>query len=566
MVPNNPPPRPASCSPTRLVFPLFAVALVLFSAGAAMALARWLKQPEDKPSEKAVRFPAGAFKGWDKPDLVLAFTGQQMGYLLPCGCSKPQVGGLERRYNLIEMMRSAGWPVVPVDLGDVPQYQGPAGLPNQQAIIKYRYSMMAMKKMGYAGVGLGEVEARLGLFSVLGEYALNHPEPRVLAGNLIDAEKNYPDMTRPWWYADVKSADLRVGVTAVVGPQTASRIKELTHGDKKVRFAESSDSLKDIGKQMAKGGVSLPILLYQGPLTRDPMKAATEALACAKAHPEFPIVAHLSDIDEPMTRPTVAQSPSGKKSWVISAGRRGKFVVCIGVWKTGKKDPPFDFKYERVEMTEDFLTPEGQEKGHPITALMEQYTRELKDNNYLERYGQGRHAIQYLPEVKGLEKPGKPTYVGSAACKSCHKKEHAIWEASAHSHAYQTLVDATRPGNRQYDPECIVCHTVGFGFESGFVTAAKTPKLKDVGCESCHGPSSLHVANKDDEEWQKRINPWKYLPPGKREDAIDQMCQKCHDMDNDVHWVDKGDGKGGGFKRKWPLVEHYHSTPWPKKK
>jgi len=571
MEPNTPPepardgtPAPA---PFRLSFPLFALALVLSSAGAATALARWMKQPAEKPPEggPAFKFPARAFRDWTKkPDFVIAITGQQMGYLLPCGCSEPQIGGLERRYNLFEMMRAAGWPVVPVDLGDLPQKDGPAGLPNQQALIKYRYSMMAMKKMGYAGVGLGEIEAGMGLFDVLAEHALNDPSPRVVPGNLIDADKNFPDMTKSWWYADVKSADLRVGVTSVVGPTTAQSIKALVR-DPKVRFAETAPTLDSVWKQMDKGGVSLPVLLYQGPATLDPKKGATEATACAIAYPQFPIVVHLQEEDEPSFRPQVVTTRTGTKSLLIGAGRKGKFIVFVGVWKTGKPATPFEYKYERVEMTTDFVTPKAEEKGHPITELMEQYAKELKEKNYLERYGQVRHNLQVMPEVKGLDVPGKPRYVGSQACKGCHKKEYKIWEESGHAHAYQTLVDAKRPGNRQYDPECIVCHTVGFGYETGFVTVEKTAKLKDVGCESCHGPSSLHVANKNDPEWQKRINPWRHLPAANREAAIDQMCQKCHDIDNDVHWIDKGDGKGGGFKRKWPKVAHYAKAP-PKPK
>ena len=37
------------------------------------------------------------------------------------------------------------------------------------------------------------------------------------------------------------------------------------------------------------------------------------------------------------------------------------------------------------------------------------------------------------------------------------------------------------------------------------------------------------------------------LPANKRDDAMDQMCQKCHDIDNDVHW---------SFKKKWPKIVH----------
>jgi hypothetical protein len=279
-------------------------------------------------------------------------------------------------------------------------------------------------------------------------------------------------------------------------------------------------------------------------------KPATEGVACAEAYPEFPIVLCHSEEDDPPLRPVEVKTKNGSTSLVITVGHKGKFVGVVGVWQTGKKESPFTFRYERVELTEDFLTPKDKETDHPIIALLEEYTRDLRDQGYLERYGQVRHAIQVMPEVKDLRNPGEATYLGSEACKKCHEHAYDIWKKTPHSHAYKTLVDAKMPQNRQYDPECIVCHTVGFGYQSGFVTAEKSPKLKDVGCENCHGPSSLHASNPTNEEWQKRINPWKYLPKDKRKDAIDQMCQKCHDQDNDVTWLHNG------FERKWPKVEH----------
>ena len=154
--------------------------------------------------------PAGLFRGWPKPDLALVLSGEQHGYLLPCGCSRPQYGGLERRYNLMALLRRRGWPVTALDVGDVPQAEGPRKLPNVQGLLKYRYAMESMKEMGYLAVGLGEYEAGLSLFSVLAEYALNNDSPRVLAANLKDADKNFPSQVFPTHVTKVEGSPLKV--------------------------------------------------------------------------------------------------------------------------------------------------------------------------------------------------------------------------------------------------------------------------------------------------------------------------------------------------------------------
>ena len=71
----------------------------------------------------------------------------------------PQKGGLERRHNLIQILRDRGWDVVSVDVGDVAQMEGPAGLPNVQGPLKYVKLMEGLKAMRYTAVGIGESEA-----------------------------------------------------------------------------------------------------------------------------------------------------------------------------------------------------------------------------------------------------------------------------------------------------------------------------------------------------------------------------------------------------------------------
>jgi hypothetical protein len=552
--------RAAPGSVRGLAFKLAALALCLVSALAATGLARWLRpntpaNPEDGGAVAEtgrLKLPPHLFRGWGKPDLVLVLSGQQHGYLLPCGCSNPQIGGLERRYNFVQILRQLGWPVVAVDLGDVsqrslftPQEPGPVMLANEQGLIKYRYSMRALKEIGYAAVGVGEYESFLPMFKALGEYALNESSPRVLVANMIQRDEVFPqhEGLASWTVAKPEGSDLRVGVTEIVGRSVAERIR-----DPKVHFAvedAAAKELKNVLRQM-EGKADVRVLLYQGEKNTAPKgKQPGDAIACAKAFPQFQVVLCLGE-EEPASEPT-----SVGNSLVVSVGHKGKYVGVVGVYRTGKADKPFDLRYQLVEMGEEFLTPKGQEAEQPILRLMEEYTRELKKDNYLARYGQTKHDLQVAAP------PAMPKYVGSEACKKCHESAYDIWKKTPHSWAYQTLVEkAKQPSLRQFDAECIVCHTTGFGYVSGFTDADRTPQLKNVGCESCHGPASEHVKDPLAKNWQALLNPWKAKEnetakeKADREGRIDRFCQRCHDTDNDVTWINKG------FERKWPKIAH----------
>jgi hypothetical protein len=54
-----------------------------------------------------------------QPELVLVLSGEMYGFLMPCGCSRPQTGGLERRAELLARLRGKGWGVSAADLGDL---------------------------------------------------------------------------------------------------------------------------------------------------------------------------------------------------------------------------------------------------------------------------------------------------------------------------------------------------------------------------------------------------------------------------------------------------------------
>src|SRR5882724_6944156 len=82
--------------------------LGLLGAGLTIATsfiaAQWLHSAEESavppPPVVESRPIEDLFRDWPanrKPDVVLVLSGQEHGYLQPCGCSKPQLGGLVRR-------------------------------------------------------------------------------------------------------------------------------------------------------------------------------------------------------------------------------------------------------------------------------------------------------------------------------------------------------------------------------------------------------------------------------------------------------------------------------------
>ncbi len=87
--------------------------------------------------------------------------------------------------------------------------------------------------------------------------------------------------------------------------------------------------------------------------------------------------------------------------------------------------------------------------------------------------------------------PATPHYVGMSACYKCHRPAVEFWQHTVHAQAWKTLVDV----NKQYNYDCIGCHTTGLGRPGGAnLATVEKAGLVDVQCEVCHGPASKHVA------------------------------------------------------------------------
>jgi hypothetical protein len=569
-----------SARPARVAVRLLGVLAVLVAVAAAGGF--WVYTTQQKPTPATDPTGGGKptgtsadikvggvkmFESWpkEKPDLVIVVSGQMFGYLSPCGCSLPQLGGLERRYNLIQELKAKGWEVIGVDVGEIAPAGG-KGIPEQNEK-KYGYAMRALKEMGYIAVGLGKTEFQNDMMKLLGQFTVQNPNERpiILSGNIAggverDANKKPTKASAREDYFKVPGARpliedvevyqgkaVSVGVVGMTGPSVA---KPLVDIDGKFDFEKVSDRLPDALKKLDKSKPDLKVLLYQG--------SEIEAMQAAKDNPGIGLIVRGSDDSEGLPPLAATPFPDAKNptAHIVHVGHKGQNVGLVGVFKT---DKGVKLMYQLVPLGEEYLTAEKVEsKDHKLLDMLEKYTAEVKKDDFLKAAAEKQKQHPAQAKVDGLK------YVGSEACVKCHAAEVKKWGETKHSHAFEALEKyAKRPSLRQYDPDCVSCHTTGFGFKTGFESKEKTPLLLHNQCENCHGPGSGHAANpsgnKKADELLELLAPWKTekgdkidkalldklspLQPHERRDVpaaqqrlmnqIQGMCMNCHDLDND---------------------------------
>ncbi len=94
-------------------------------------------------------------------------------------------------------------------------------------------------------------------------------------------------------------------------------------------------------------------------------------------------------------------------------------------------------------------------------------------------------------------------YIGAKKCKACHLKQFKAWKKTTMADSFENLKTGVKVAEKKaagladkdytHDPDCLKCHTTGYGKPGGFSSAEETPKLAGVQCEGCHGPGSEYV-------------------------------------------------------------------------
>lgn len=472
--------------------------------------------------------PRALLAGWETPRAVLLLTGEQHGYLEPCGCSEKQSGGMARRADLLKKLEARGWPVAGLDLGGLvdEQAQRNRGL---QTWYKFQTMLAALKEMKYAAMGLGPEELRFGVDQLLqtrnlDASATDSPPTFTSANTVIEGFEDYgPARSRL-----VPVGNIKVGVISVIGDRLRPTIFPggsntgitVIDGIPAVRRA-----LADLKEQQP----DLLVLLAHAPVD--------ESRGLAATFPDFQVIVTAGGPEDPAQ----ALEWIGERMF-LRVGKKGKNVGVLGVYpdKAGKER----LRFELVN-----LDNERFENAPSMRRLMRDYQDLLQQEQQRVFDDMAKAA-----HPKTLQTGA--TFVGAETCGNCHTKAFEHWKTTGHARAYQSLItgrpEDKDPISRVHDPECLACHVTGWDpqnkirYDDGFLpeALAKTQgkpalfeTLKDNQCENCHGPGSKHIALEEatDASDADRMAARLRMRLSKQE-ALDTFCAKCHDPDNDPHF------------------------------
>lgn len=453
---------------------------------------------------------------WPHPQAVLFVSGQQHGYIEPCGCTglENQKGGLIRRDTLLTQLKERGWSLVPLDVGNQVRRIG------RQPELKFKSTVDAFRKMDYQGVALGVDDWKLSsieLVQIAGSDQLN--KSPFLSANVVA----WGDPSLFPSHRVIDAGGRKIGITAVLG---RGYKEELKSSD--IEFFDPIEKLKPIVETLQQEGCTYKVLLAHATLE--------ESAEIARQVPGFDLVVTAGGLGEPTH---ILEKIEGSQALMVQVGTKGMYGGIIGLFD----DVEQPVRYQRIAISSQFKDSER------MLTMFANYQQALADAGFKDL---GANFVSH---------PTGRKFVGSEACGDCHTNAFKVWKNTPHFHATDSIIepDNDRGGiPRHHDPECVSCHATGWNpqlyypYEAGFVSPEATPLMAGSGCENCHGPGSEHVAAELGEidvtsQRLKELQQEMVLPLAKAQNK----CLECHDLDNspDFH-------AAGAFDKYWQQVKH----------
>ncbi len=424
--------------------------------------------------------------------LNFLFTCDIRGRLVPCGCFTGQLGGLTRIATLFGPHSPAS--EIRMDVGDA--LAGPADYER----IQYGYIQQAFALLGYEALNVGHREAQLSA-AQLRELKSHAPVP-MLSANLIDRTTGAPLFES---HKIVRRGAWRV---ALVGIMDARSI-----GDGLGEGLAVEEPEITLGKLLPKLKRQADCIVL--------MAFADEVALAALARQFYELDVILGG----KVRQPSQQLVRENRSLILTTTNESRAIGGLQTQLLG----PGRLEAIKGEVT---LVSDQIPQAEEIAALAVVYREQIRGT----KLAIDDPAALQEDMVPGVQ--SRASYAGTQNCIACHPKAMQTWAQSGHARAFAALTAFKADA----DPNCIGCHTVGFGTPSGYRRAFGATKLVDVGCESCHGPGSQHVA----ERRGGGEIATHFRPMGAGD------CQKCHhgEFSRPFTW-----------EQFWPQIAHGKEAP-----
>ena len=359
------------------------------------------------------------------PDVVLLITGGADGVMEPCNCGGVMSGGLARRTGLVRSYRSAFDNVFLMDTGNALRMVRPGDPRN-------RYVLKGYQQVGYDALALAAHEWHV-------------PTDEASKLFMLDGITFLSTTLRP------------------KGRTRHLMARDITRQLGEVKLAVLSDVPLDALQLVHPGRL--------GEISDSSPEALAGRIAALKEAGHVVVLATHSD-DAQMARMV--------KSCDADLLVRGRTVLQQTVIDHVAGTPVFNaagFGYVGVVALK---VEDGEIAAleYRLEAVDDRWPRELMLVRTYQEYmsAAAEYILGNVANQQGL------AYVPSSKCGSCHEPQYKTWRSTRHAKAYQTLTDASR----EHDPDCLMCHTSGFGTTEGFSSFDKTPALANVNCQDCH--------------------------------------------------------------------------------
>ncbi len=433
---------------------------------------------------------------------TIAFTGELRGEIQPCGCPTVPYGGFSRRQRYLEQLAKEGRPVFQFDAGDALL----KGVASDRSYVNERSSAILdlMKVVGvdvmvpgpsdFAAVGLERLGSDLG-FSVVSATWADDDGALIFPGSMVVVRDGFSigvvglsapvssdsDVDgAPNWVDPVRAALGEVDGFPPVDLIVA--VSNLSPSDN-ARVSEEVPGLSIILSGVGGGSESRGTV----PVVETPARGRYISTVRLRIG---------SDSSEPVrSDPITVSAVADFDSWEEARRRVLGLSVGSGV------------PLEALERSNQTLSSRGLLLSPSATGLNLGLVEDRplgtafdidEDNNHAHvRVQSFLRSVSAIAEatVGELSDVDQETveataYQTSAGCVSCHSSEFARWTFTEHKSA---TVHLTATGEQE-NPECLGCHTTGYGEPGGFAEANlfNLSRFGGIQCEACHGPLANH--------------------------------------------------------------------------